>query len=70
MFVVLGLGLIAFGLFALFRVEAMWAITEWSNSLKGVKSERTESWENMNGCSAVGAILMGIALIVISFVGG
>ncbi len=46
---VTGLACSAFGFFALFNKEFMWTLTEWSNALKGVKSERTEAWEQMNG---------------------
>ena len=67
---VLGLAIVAFGAFMLFNNEAMWRFTEWSNSLKGIASERTDAWEQGNGCSGWLLILVGIGFLVFSLTSG
>ncbi len=66
-FMALGLVCIAFGLFSLFNRNFMWQITEWSNSMKGVKSERTDAWEHSNGCTAGVSIILGLGFVLASF---
>jgi hypothetical protein len=67
---VLGLAIIALGIFMLFNKDAMWTLTEWGNSLKGVKSERTDAWEQGNGCSGFAVIIFGVGLLVLSIMYG
>ena len=67
---VIGLALIALGGFMLINRDAMWTLTEWSNSWKGVQSERTDTWEQGNGCTGLLIIAFGIGFIVFSFSAG
>ncbi len=66
---VTGIAGIAVGLFVMFNRGFMWTLTDWSNALKGVKSERTEAWDQMNGCTGGLFIVLGIVLIMMSFGG-
>ena len=67
---VIGLALIAFGIFMLINRDAMWTLTEWNNSMRGVKSERTDAWERGNGCTGALLILFGVGFIVFSLTAG
>jgi hypothetical protein len=48
----------------------MWKLKEGSNAFEGVKSERTEAWEQKNGLTGVLIIVAGVGLIIYSFVSG
>jgi hypothetical protein len=65
-----GLGVIAAGLFVAFNIDFMWKLKEGSNAFEGVKSERTEAWEQKNSLTGVLIIVAGVGLIIYSFVSG
>jgi len=61
----LSLVLIALGLLSIFARDFMWEITEWSNSNRGVVSERTDNWETMTTISGVGVLILGICVGIV-----
>ncbi len=63
----LGLAITGFGVLMIVKEEWMWGLTEWSNSFKGVVSERTDNWEIGNAIGGVIAIVVGLGAIVLSF---
>jgi hypothetical protein len=64
---ILGLILIGLGLMSIFAKDLLWQFTEWSNQAKGVASERTDWWDTSTTIGGIFIILVGIALIFISF---
>lgn len=63
--VLLGILCIGMGLAMLFAKDMMWAMTEWSNSFKGVTSERTENWELGQNIAGVVMVLLGLLLVLL-----
>lgn len=63
----LGLAIAGFGVLAIVKEEWMWGLTEWSNSFKGVVSDRTDNWALGNAIGGVIAIVVGLGVIVLSF---
>lgn len=62
-----GLGLAGLGLLMIVKQDWMWGLTEWSNSFKGVVSERTDNWEIGNAIGGIIAIVVGLGLAFLSF---
>ena len=63
----LGVAIAGFGVLMIVKEEWMWGLTEWSNSFKGVVSERSDNWELGNAIGGVIAIVVGLGTIVLSF---
>ncbi len=61
--VLIGLAGITMGCIQLFAPDRSWKMTQWSNNLRGVKSERTPHWEMMNIVSGIFVCLMSFFLI-------
>lgn len=51
---------IGFGLLMIFARDLMWELTSWSNSWKGLRSERTEGWEASQVIGGIVFILIGV----------
>lgn len=51
---------VGFGLLMIFARDLMWELTSWSNSWKGLRSERTEGWEASQAISGIILILIGV----------
>jgi len=51
---------VGFGLLMIFARDLMWEFTSWSNSWKGLRSERTEGWEASQAIGGIIFILMGV----------
>lgn len=55
------------GLLCVFARDFMWALTQFSNQWKGVKSERTELWDFGTVVGGVAAVILGTVVLVIGF---
>ena len=55
---------------SLFAKDTMWELTQWGNSLKGLKSERTPNWDTMTTIGGVVAIILGLISLFAFFNGG
>jgi hypothetical protein len=62
-FLFVSITLIIAGLLSFFAQDFMWGITEWSNSAKGLNSERTYEWETSRIISGSIALLAGLGLL-------
>lgn len=58
------------GALSLFAKDIMWEITQWGNSLKGLKSERTPSWDTMTTIEGAVAVIVGLISLYAFFKGG
>ncbi len=65
LFALVGIGMMAGGLFVAFNIELMWEWRQRSNARAGVKSERTEAWEQTNRITALLIIVAGIGCIAL-----
>jgi hypothetical protein len=52
--------LVGMGLLSLLAPDLMWSWTQWNNELKGLQSERTDTWEM--GRTFSGLIMIGVGL--------
>lgn len=59
--------LIVVGLLGIFAKDMIWDLTVWQNQMKGLASERTETWDTMTTIGGVLSILMGILAIYAFF---
>lgn len=55
--------LIGIGLLSIFARDLMWELTHWSNSTKGIASERTETWDTWSVLS--GVLLAGFGVVIL-----
>ena len=60
---IFGLLLLIYGVLSFVARDALWALTELSNQLRGVASERGELWELRT--TVVGAISLVVGLIML-----
>ena len=54
------LALVGLGLLSLLAPDLMWSWTQWNNELKGLQSERTDTWEM--GRTFSGLVMIGVGL--------
>lgn len=54
--------LVGFGLLQFIAPDLIWSLTEWNNQMRGIQSERTETWEFGRVVSGVILIVCGIVL--------
>ena len=59
--------LIVVGLLGIFAKDMIWDLTVWQNQMKGLASERTETWDMMTTIGGVLSILMGILAVYAFF---
>lgn len=57
--------LVGLGLLSIFARDMLWELTHWSNSIKGVASERTENWDIWSVISGVILIVIGGGLVLV-----
>jgi hypothetical protein len=57
-------GFIGWGLISLLSPDTAWSFQEWSNSRKGVASERSDGWESTNRISGVTSLVVGIICFI------
>jgi hypothetical protein len=62
-----GLLIIGMGGMMLFKPEWMWRLRTWENSFKGVKSDRTKTWETGNKLVGVLFVVVGIGFVIYSY---
>jgi hypothetical protein len=62
-----GVGLLLVGLLVAFNIDLMWRLNQFGKSLEGIKTERTEGWEQMNGLKGLLLIVGGLGVIVYAF---
>ncbi|MFT3892166.1 MAG: hypothetical protein QM730_11075 [Anaerolineales bacterium] len=58
------------GVLSVFAKDIMWELTQWNNSLKGISSTRTPSWDTMTTIGGVVALIIGALGIYIFFTSG
>lgn len=58
--------LIVIGVLNLVAPDAMWSLTKFGNAWEGRQSERTEWWDMRRIIGGVGAIVLGIIVLIIS----
>jgi hypothetical protein len=63
----LGLLIIGMGGVMLFKREWMWRLRTWENAFRGVKSERTKTWETGNMLVGVLFVVLGIGVVIYSY---
>ncbi len=61
-----GIVLIGLGLLYLVGKDTAWAWTEWSNRIKGVKSERTSQWDTFANIGGSLLIIIGVFLCFVA----
>jgi hypothetical protein len=54
--------LIGLGLLSIFARDLMWELTHWSNSIKGLASERSENWDTWTVISGIILVIIGAGL--------
>lgn len=56
--------LVGLGLLSIFARDLLWELTHWSNSIKGIASERTETWDTWSVISGVILVIIGVGLAI------
>lgn len=59
--------LVGLGLLSIFARDLLWELTHWSNSIKGVASERTETWDTWSVISGVILVIIGAGVAIAMF---
>lgn len=59
--------LIGLGLLSIFARDLLWELTQWSNSIKGLASERGENWDTWTVISGVTLMIIGLILALAVF---
>lgn len=59
--------LVGLGLLSIFARDLLWELTQWSNSTKGIASERTETWDTWSVISGVILVIIGAGLAIAMF---
>lgn len=69
MYVLLALGLIAVGLACLFGRDFLWDLTASGYRSEGLASERSPEWDMRTMFGGVGAIVIGVVVLLIEIFG-
>ncbi len=67
MIFVASLALIGIGLLCLFAKDTVWEWTQFRNDMKGVASERTDTWDTTTTIGGVVAVVVGIVGFLLGF---
>lgn len=59
--------LVGLGLLSIFARDLLWELTHWSNSIKGIASERTETWDTWSVISGVILVIVGVGIVISMF---
>lgn len=62
--------LVAIGLLGIFAKDMMWDLTVWQNQMKGLASDRTDTWDTMTTIGGVVAIIFGVLGVYMFFTNG
>ena len=62
--------LVVIGLLGIFAKDMMWELTVWQNQMKGLASDRTDTWDTMTTIGGVVAIIFGILGVYMFFTNG
>ncbi|KAA0263016.1 MAG: hypothetical protein DPW18_10725 [Chloroflexi bacterium] len=62
--------LVVIGLLGIFAKDMMWDLTAWQNQMKGLASERTDTWDTMTTIGGVVAIIFGVLGVYMFFANG
>ncbi len=65
-----GLLLVGMGCLCVFAKDFVWELTQFNHEMRGVASERTDTWDTTTTISGVVAILLGVVVIVLTFTHG
>lgn len=58
------------GLLSIFAKDIMWELTVWQNQMKGLASDRTDTWDTMTTIGGVVAIIFGVLGVYMFFANG
>lgn len=62
--------LVVIGLLGIFAKDMMWDLTVWQNQMKGLASDRTDTWDTMTTIGGVVAIIFGVLGVYMFFTNG
>lgn len=62
--------LVLIGLLGIFAKDMMWELTAWQNQMKGLASDRTDTWDTMTTIGGVVAIIFGVLGVYMVFTNG
>lgn len=62
--------LVIVGLLSIFAKDIMWELTVWQNQMKGLASDRTDTWDTMTTIGGVIAIIFGVLGVYMFFTNG
>ena len=62
--------LVVIGLLGIFAKDMMWDLTVWQNQMKGLASDRTDTWDTMTTIGGVIAIIFGVLGVYMFFTNG
>lgn len=59
--------LLILGFLAVFAKDIIWELTVWQNQMKGLASERTDTWDTMTTIGGVISIILGLLAVYFFF---
>ncbi len=62
--------LVVIGLLSIFAKDMMWEMTIWQNQMKGLASDRTDTWDAMTTIGGVIAVILGVIGVYAFFTNG
>ncbi len=62
--------LVVIGLLSIFAKDMMWEMTVWQNQMKGLASDRTDTWDTMTTIGGVIAMILGVIGVYAFFTNG
>ena len=60
------IAVIVLGLLAIFAKDFMWGLTQFSNEMKGVASDRTDTWDTTTTIAGIFLVVVGIITFIIA----
>jgi len=60
------IAVIVLGLLAIFAKDFMWGLTQFSNEMKGVASDRTDTWDATTTIAGIFLVAVGIITFIIA----
>jgi UPF0716 family protein affecting phage T7 exclusion len=59
------IAVVVLGLLAIFAKDFMWGLTQFSNEMKGVASDRTDTWDTTTTIAGIVLVLAGVITFII-----
>ena len=60
---------IVLGLLLIFAKDFIWGLTQFNNEMKGVASERTDTWDTTTTIGGIALLILSAIALIISFRG-